>query len=52
MAQTIDYEVCPYCKKDLGVYSRAGARKHVKRCSKQVTPTYTYRDRPRGRPKR
>lgn len=46
-----DYDICPFCKKDLSVYSRAGARKHVERCSKQITPTYVYRDRPRGRPK-
>lgn len=46
MVQTADYEVCPYCRKDLSVYSRAGARKHVERCGRQSTPTYIYRDRP------
>lgn len=35
---------CPYCKKDLdAVYSKAGACKHIWRCSKQRIPTYTYR---------
>ena len=46
MVQTTDHEVCPYCRKDLSVYSRAGARKHVERCGRQSTPTYIYRDRP------
>lgn len=52
MDETVDYEVCPFCRKDLSVYSRAGARKHVSRCMRQVTPTYVYRGRPPGRPKR
>ena len=46
-----DYDICPYCRKDLSVYSRAGARKHVIRCMNQAIPTYTYRGRPRGRPR-
>lgn len=52
MYSNLDFpEVCPYCKKDLRVYNIAGARKHVHRCSRQKTPTYIYRDHPRGRPK-
>lgn len=49
MMDMTDHAICPYCKKDLSVFSLMGARKHVYKCSQQRHPTYTYRDNPIGR---
>lgn len=45
-----DSKKCPFCNKNLSLYTKEYIRKHVARCEQMLNP-YKYSDRKRGRPR-